>query len=211
MKKIQIKLFFVMLAFAAVSFLGSKVYAATVWSTPCGFGNFRGESYLSSPCSSSYNCCLEAAPVKKAVKIKKLVAPKPVRIAKAVKPMVVEKKHISSYNISARVNNIYFGFNKYAFTKRDIAILKKDASFLKQNPDMVVQIQGNCDRRGSEGYNLALGWRRANAAKVYLEKLGINPKRLKTISYGKEKPVCTAHTSNCYAMNRRDHFAVVSK
>jgi peptidoglycan-associated lipoprotein len=213
MKKIKIKLFFIMFVFAAAAFLGAKVYAATVWSTPCGFGNYRGESYLSSPCSSSYNCCLETAPVKKAVKIKKLAAPMPipVRIAKTVKPMVVEKKHISSYNISARINNIHFGFNKYAFTNRDIAILKKDASFLKHNPNIVVQIQGNCDRRGSEGYNLALGWRRANAAKVYLEKLGINPKRLKTISYGKEKPICTAHTGSCYAINRRDHFAVVSK
>ncbi len=211
MKKIKIKLFIVIFALAAVAFFGAKVYAATVWSTPCGFGNYRGESYLSSPCSSSFNCCLEAAPAKPAKKIKKLVAPKPVRIVQTSKPMIVEKKHVSTYNISARINNIHFAFNKYAFTNRDIVILNKDASFLKHNPNITVQIQGNCDRRGSEGYNLALGWRRANAAKVYLEKLGINPKRLKTISYGKEKPICTAHTSSCYAINRRDHFAVISK
>jgi peptidoglycan-associated lipoprotein len=214
MNKVKLKLFFVVLAIAAMFILGTKVYAAgsgTNWSTPCGFGNYNGESYLSSPCGSSYNCCLEAAPAAKTVKIKKIAATKPVKIAKPVKPLIVEEKHVPSYNISARKNNIHFAFNKYAFTKRDISILNRDVSYLKHNSGVVVQIQGNCDRRGSEGYNLALGWRRANAAKVYLEKSGINSDRLKTISYGKERPICNAHTKACYAINRRDHFAVVSR
>jgi peptidoglycan-associated lipoprotein len=214
MKKVKLKLFFAVLAIGAMFILGTKVYAAgngTNWSTPCGFGNYNGESYLSSPCGSSFNCCLEAAPATKTVKIKKVVTTKVVKKVAPVKPLIVEKRHVSSYNISARKNNIHFAFNKYAFTRRDISILNRDASYLKHNPGVVVQIQGNCDRRGSEGYNLALGWRRANAAKVYLEKLGINSYRLKTISYGKERPICNAHTRVCYAINRRDHFAVVSR
>ena len=214
MKKVKLKLLFAVLAIAAMFFLGTKAYAAgsgTNWSTPCGFGNYNGESYLSSPCGSSYNCCLEAAPVTKTAEIKKIAVAKPVKIVAPVKPIIVKEKHVSSYNLSARKNNIHFAFNKYAFTKRDISILNRDVLYLKHNPGVVVQIQGNCDRRGSEGYNLALGWRRANAAKVYLEKSGINSDRLKTISYGKERPICNAHTKACYAINRRDHFAVVSR
>jgi peptidoglycan-associated lipoprotein len=116
---------------------------------------------------------------------------------------------LANYNIQSNSNNIHFAFNKSILTPLDKMILKKDAIYLKYNPNVAIQIQGNCDRRGSEAYNLALGWRRANAAKAYLEDLGVSADRLKTISYGKEKPLCRAHTRVCYAINRRDHFAVV--
>ncbi len=118
---------------------------------------------------------------------------------------------LSNYNIQANSNNIHFAFDKSILTPLDKMILKKDAIYLKYNPNIAVQIQGNCDRRGSEAYNLALGWRRANAAKAYLQDLGVSAGRLKTISYGKEKPLCMAHTRVCYAINRRDHFAVVGR
>ncbi|MHB1661300.1 MAG: OmpA family protein [bacterium] len=114
---------------------------------------------------------------------------------------------LANYDIQANSNNIHFAFNKSILTPLDKMILKKDAIYLKYNSDVAIQIQGNCDRRGSEAYNLALGWRRANAAKAYLQDLGVSADRLKTISYGKEKPLCKAHTEVCYAINRRDHFA----
>ncbi len=133
----------------------------------------------------------------------------------AVKPQVQQvpsylKKYpwLANYNIQSNSNNIHFAFDKSILTPLDKMILKKDAIYLKYNPNVAIQIQGNCDRRGSEAYNLALGWRRANAAKAYLEDLGVSADRLKTISYGKEKPLCRAHTRVCYAINRRDHFAV---
>ncbi len=142
-------------------------------------------------------------------------AKKPAPVA-VVKPQVRQvpsymKKYpwLVNYNIQSNSNNIHFAFNKSILTPLDKMILKKDAIYLKYNPNVVIQIQGNCDRRGSEAYNLALGWRRANAAKAYLEDLGVSAGRLKTISYGKEKPLCRAHTRVCYAINRRDHFAVV--
>ena len=115
---------------------------------------------------------------------------------------------LANYSIQANSNNIHFAFDKSILTPLDKMILKKDAIYLKYNSDVAIQIQGNCDRRGSEAYNLALGWRRANAAKAYLQDLGVAADRLKTISYGKEKPLCRAHTEVCYAINRRDHFAV---
>ena len=116
---------------------------------------------------------------------------------------------LANYSIQSNSNNIHFAFDKSILTPLDKTILKKDAIYLKYNSNVAIQIQGNCDRRGSEAYNLALGWRRANAAKAYLQDLGVSADRLKTISYGKEKPLCRAHTRVCYAINRRDHFAVV--
>jgi peptidoglycan-associated lipoprotein len=115
---------------------------------------------------------------------------------------------LANYSIQSNSNNIHFAFDKSILTPLSKMILKKDVIYLKYNPAVAIQIQGNCDRRGSEAYNLALGWRRANAAKAYLQDLGVAANRLKTISYGKEKPLCRAHTSVCYAINRRDHFAV---
>lgn len=114
---------------------------------------------------------------------------------------------LQNYVIESNDNNIHFAFDKSILTGADKATLKKDAIYMKYNQDVNVQVQGNCDRRGSEAYNLALGWRRANAAKAYLEDLGVNAKRVSTISYGKEKPLCKAHTEACYAINRNDHFA----
>ncbi len=146
-------------------------------------------------------------------------AKKPVAVVKPMPPVVVKqvpaylKKYpwLSSYNIQANSNNIHFAFDKSILTPLDKMLLRKDAIYLRYNRGVVIQIQGNCDRRGSEAYNLALGWRRANAAKAYLENLGVTSSRLKTISYGKEKPLCMAHTRVCYAINRRDHFVTVSK
>ena len=89
---------------------------------------------------------------------------------------------LANYNIQSNSNNIHFAFNKSILTPLDKMILKKDAIYLKYNQNVAIQIQGNCDRRGSEAYNLALGWRRANAAKAYLEDLGVSAGRLKTIS-----------------------------
>ncbi len=192
----------------ALSFVyPSSVFASSsAWNTPCGSGSFAGASYLSTPCGSSYNCCIP--PARTAVSGPEVQVNKPVV---AVKPVKNVKKAASNYNISENSNDIRFGFNASILTAEDTAILRRDADYLMHNPDVTVQIQGNCDRRGSEEYNMALGWRRANAAKAYLEKLGVNGERLKTISFGKEKPICHAHTNACYAINRRDHFVVISK
>ena len=132
----------------------------------------------------------------------------PVQVRPQVPSYMEKYPWLANYSIQSNSNNIHFAFDKSILTPLDKMILKKDAIYLKYNSDVAIQIQGNCDRRGSEAYNLALGWRRANAAKAYLQDLGVAADRLKTISYGKEKPLCRAHTDVCYAINRRDHFAV---
>jgi peptidoglycan-associated lipoprotein len=109
---------------------------------------------------------------------------------------------------SGPLSDIHFGYNDYAVSTQDGEVLKKNAKWLQDNPSSRVQIEGHCDERGSEEYNIALGARRAQAAKDYLQTLGIPADRMSTISYGKELPLCTDHNDDCWAQNRRDHFVV---
>jgi peptidoglycan-associated lipoprotein len=106
------------------------------------------------------------------------------------------------------LSDIHFDYNDSAIRAQDSDILKANADWLNKNPSTRVQIEGHCDDRGSEEYNIALGARRAQAAKDYLSTLGIGADRMSTISYGKELPLCTDETDDCWAQNRRDHFAI---
>jgi len=104
--------------------------------------------------------------------------------------------------------DIYFEFDKSTLTPAAQDNLMKKAAWLRDNPNATVTIEGHCDERGTNEYNLALGDRRADSAKAFLVDLGIAASRLTTISYGEERPVCTQHTEECWAKNRRDHFVV---
>jgi peptidoglycan-associated lipoprotein len=106
------------------------------------------------------------------------------------------------------LSDIHFGFNDYTISPQDGQVLQSNAKWLQAHPNSRVQIEGHCDERGSEEYNIALGARRAQAAKDYLVTLGIPADRISTISYGKELPLCTEHDEECWAQNRRDHFVV---
>jgi len=87
--------------------------------------------------------------------------------------------------------------------------LTKDAEFLRSYPQVRISIEGHCDERGSEEYNLGLGQRRAEAAKNFLISLGITSDRMTTVSWGKEHPFCSEHTEECWAQNRRAHIVMV--
>lgn len=106
------------------------------------------------------------------------------------------------------LQDIHFAFNDYTIQPQDGAVLKHDADWLMAHPKTRVQAEGHCDERGSEDYNIALGAKRAQAAKDYLVTLGIPASRISTISYGKELPLCSEHAESCWARNRRDHFVV---
>jgi peptidoglycan-associated lipoprotein len=107
--------------------------------------------------------------------------------------------------------DIYFDFDKYDLRTDARATLDRKASFLNQNPSVRVQIEGNTDERGTAEYNLALGERRANAAKQYLTTAGISAGRLSTISYGEERPLDPGHNEAAWAKNRRDHFVITGQ
>src|ERR1700683_692019 len=113
--------------------------------------------------------------------------------------------------LSSNVADAYFDYDKSDIRDDARAALTKDAGALKaifaDFPDATITIEGHCDERGSAEYNLALGDRRATAAKDFLTQLGVPADKLKTISYGKERPQCTEHTEECWQKNRRAHLS----
>lgn len=111
-------------------------------------------------------------------------------------------------DVEKLLQSIHFDFDKYNVRPGDGDILKENARVLKDRSSVKIKIEGNCDERGSVEYNLALGERRAKAAQNYLVTLGIEKKRISTISYGKEKPVDPGHDEEAWAKNRRDDFRV---
>ncbi|MFZ0771064.1 MAG: peptidoglycan-associated lipoprotein Pal [Candidatus Sulfotelmatobacter sp.] len=104
------------------------------------------------------------------------------------------------------IKDIYFDYDKSDVRADQRASMQADASFLNQHPNINFMIEGHCDDRGSTEYNLALGDRRASSVKDALVAAGINASRIKTISYGKEKPFCMEDNEACWQQNRRGHF-----
>lgn len=100
-------------------------------------------------------------------------------------------------------DRVFFGFDKYDLTPTSLNTLKMQATWMKANPLVKITIEGHCDERGTREYNLALGEKRANAARDYLLSLGVSDSRITTISYGKERPVALGANENAWAQNRR--------
>jgi peptidoglycan-associated lipoprotein len=113
--------------------------------------------------------------------------------------------------LARQVQDIHFDYDKSDIRPQDQSILQADATALKSifglDPNFTVTVEGHCDERGSAEYNLGLGDRRASATKDALVGLGVPGDRLKTISYGKERPLCTEAAEQCYQRNRRAHFS----
>jgi len=107
-----------------------------------------------------------------------------------------------------RVENIHFDYDRYDIKERDRETLKSLAEWLLKNKDVKIQIEGHCDERGSNDYNLALGERRAHSVKQYLLTLGVNGSRITSLSYGEEKPLCTESGEDCWWKNRIAHFVI---
>ncbi len=110
---------------------------------------------------------------------------------------------------NSKVQDIYFDFDKSDIRPDQQPRISEDASALSERLNIKFRIEGNCDERGSEKYNLALGDRRANTAKEFLTEQGISANRIETISYGKERPVCTEHDETRWQKNRHDHFVML--
>jgi len=110
-----------------------------------------------------------------------------------------------------QVKDIYFDYDKYDVRADAQPDLQANAEFLRSHPNVRITIEGHADERGSTEYNLALGDNRANAAKQALVQMGISADRIRTISFGKEKPFCTESTEECWQQNRRAHFVFGQK
>ncbi|MBQ7456740.1 MAG: peptidoglycan-associated lipoprotein Pal [Desulfovibrio sp.] len=106
---------------------------------------------------------------------------------------------------------VYFAFDKFALLPEGKEVLTHKAELMKRFPSIRVRIEGNCDERGTQEYNLALGERRANAALKFLTSLGVNPSQMETISFGKENPAVQGSGEAVWQQNRRDDFRVIAQ
>ncbi|OGQ68887.1 MAG: peptidoglycan-associated lipoprotein [Deltaproteobacteria bacterium RIFCSPLOWO2_12_55_13] len=139
--------------------------------------------------------------------------------AKQKPPQAAAKSKAPASSLEARregkapaagpLKDIYFDFDRYDLKPDARATLKANADWLKANPSARAEIEGHCDERGTNEYNLALGAKRAQAARDYLITLGIAKGRISTKSYGEELPVCKEQNEGCWQKNRHDRFVVI--
>ena len=126
-------------------------------------------------------------------------------------PVTAEERPVApppSQPPAAGLADVYFEFDRSEITPAARTALEQNARWLKSQGSIQVRIEGNCDERGTNEYNLALGERRAEAVKRVLVALGVSASNLSTISYGEEQPVCREHQESCWQQNRRAHLAV---
>lgn len=109
---------------------------------------------------------------------------------------------------AAGLRDVLFAYDSFAISEEGRQILARNAEWIKSNPGAQLKVEGHCDERGTSAYNLVLGEKRAKSVRNYLVELGVAPKQLSVVSYGKERPACTEHTESCYSQNRRGHMVV---
>jgi peptidoglycan-associated lipoprotein len=140
--------------------------------------------------------------------------PAPPPITQEVAPQIEDPlAGLSSAELESRglLADIHFEYDSADLRDADRQVLSQNADFLKSHDYVKVTVEGHCDERGTVEYNLALGERRARNAYDYLVSLGVAADRLKTVSYGKEIPLCQESNESCWARNRRAHFAITGK
>jgi peptidoglycan-associated lipoprotein len=113
--------------------------------------------------------------------------------------------------IEAGLRDVFFDYDQWAIPDSGMNALNRDAEWLKAHPGAVMKVEGHCDERGTADYNVVLGEKRAKAAKSYLVEMGVSPKQLAIVSYGKERPFCAEHDEACYQQNRRGHMLLSAK
>ncbi len=150
-------------------------------------------------------------PIEEPAAPERVVPPPPSTAPREPVETEVLTQEISELNKKGYLQDAYFDYDASDLRDDARTNLSKNAEWLKRYPSIQVLVEGHCDERGSSGYNLALGDRRANAARDYLESLGVASSRVRTVSYGKERPFCNDATEDCYQQNRRAHFVITAK
>ena len=120
-------------------------------------------------------------------------------------------KSLAELNAEMPMGPAFFDYDMSALRDDAIAVLQANAQYMMRWPSVRVTVEGHADERGTNEYNLALGDRRANAAREYLQSLGVAGTRVRTISYGEERPFCTESSEGCWSQNRRAHFVITSR
>lgn len=130
------------------------------------------------------------------------------QVAKLEREKVMER-YVEEEGAAMEFFDIHFDFDRYNIREDAKPILNELSSFLAESEAKVI-IEGHCDERGTDEYNLALGDRRAQSVKQYLVASGASPSKIETVSYGEEKPLCDAKNDECWGKNRRAHFVILS-
>jgi peptidoglycan-associated lipoprotein len=126
----------------------------------------------------------------------------------ASRRQVEEIKQDQAATMLAGLTDVFYGFDSWNLSETGRQALVADAEWLRTNPGKTLTIEGHCDERGSQAYNLVLGEKRAKAAQHYLVELGIRAQRMDVVSYGKDRPFCKDLDESCYQKNRRSHMAL---
>lgn len=113
--------------------------------------------------------------------------------------------------IEAGLQDVFFGYDEWMLSDKGMEALDRDARWLKDHPGAVMKVEGHCDERGTADYNVVLGDKRAKTARTYLVEMGVSPKQVAIVSYGKERPFCREHDESCYQQNRRGHVLLTVK
>lgn len=144
-------------------------------------------------------------------KVEKVEKPPVVTEPKLTEEEIFMTKSLTELNKEAPLEMIYFDYDKYFIRDDAKIVLEKNAAWLKKWTTAKILIEGHCDERGTEEYNLALGEKRAKSTFDYLVSLGISPDRVKTISYGKSQPLDPGHNDASWQKNRRAQFMIIEK
>ena len=168
------------------------------------------------------SACASTPPVEEVVETAPVVqeAPAPVITTPAPAPVVEAAPAapvysgptpgtVEHFKYASGDDRVYFGYDRYDLTKEAREVLRKQAEWLGQYGQAIVVVGGNADERGTREYNLALGARRADTVKAFLVSQGVNPSRVTTVSYGKERPIAGESNEAAWALNRNSHSAVM--
>jgi peptidoglycan-associated lipoprotein len=139
------------------------------------------------------------------------VAPPPTAAPKSDVEANVLNEDLTIMNKKGYLTDAFFDYDQSDLREDARSALAANATWLKKYPSIQILVEGHCDERGTAAYNLALGDKRANAVKEYLNSLGVDGSRVRTVSYGKERPFCTDSTESCWQQNRRGHFVITAK
>lgn len=150
-----------------------------------------------------------SAEMEKPTEIKEEVVSIPEKVTEETVTAKVEEDMPGEVVEEVAFDNVLFDFDKYFIREDARPTLEKLGSYMMENPDIKVLIEGHCDERGTNEYNFALGERRSQAAKEYLANLAIDSSRVKTISYGEERPLDPGHNEGSWAQNRRAQFVIL--
>jgi len=133
-------------------------------------------------------------------------------VDKTPDPLSGDLQRVNAYvQEQGLLGDVFFDYDRAELKPEARERLAKNAQWLTANPQFQLTLEGHCDERGTNEYNLALGDRRASAARDYLQSLGVVNTRVKTISYGEERPFCQGHDESCWSQNRRAHFMITGR